>query len=220
MGLVYKTARALGKSLFDKELGKPIGQLIVICGRNKTLSSSLQALEWKIPVKVLCTTCYFNYFLKDSNRFICIAGYSKNNCVVLFSAYMLSPVSSFSFWVIRAWFSTRYLWKKRGKVIPLRKLKLGANTKHLEKWTIVWSWGGKGTLISFSVVLLQIRNCISICMSLWNGTIILALFCCCVNSHIFCRNPGALLNHIRVFFIKIILMAFTSPNATLFLFPN
>jgi len=52
MGPVKKTARAVGKSLFDKELGKPIGQLIVICGRNKTLSSSLQALEWKIPVKV------------------------------------------------------------------------------------------------------------------------------------------------------------------------
>jgi len=106
-------------------------------------------------------------------------------------------------------------------VIPLRKLKLGVNTKHLEKWTIVWSWGGKSTLICFSVVLLQIRNCISICMSLWNGTIILALFCCCVNSHIFCRNPGALLNHIRVeakrsFFIKTILMAFTLLNATLF----
>jgi 1,2-diacylglycerol 3-beta-galactosyltransferase len=42
-GPVKKTARALGKSLFDKEL-------IVICGRNKTLSSSLQALKWKIPV--------------------------------------------------------------------------------------------------------------------------------------------------------------------------
>ncbi|PWZ21355.1 putative monogalactosyldiacylglycerol synthase 3, chloroplastic [Zea mays] len=52
MGPVKKTARALGESLFDKELGKPIGQLIVICGRNKTLSSSLQAVEWKIPVKV------------------------------------------------------------------------------------------------------------------------------------------------------------------------
>ncbi|GJM87158.1 hypothetical protein PR202_ga03084 [Eleusine coracana subsp. coracana] len=52
MGPVKKTARALGESLFDKELGKPIGQLIVICGRNKTLSSSLQALEWKIPVKI------------------------------------------------------------------------------------------------------------------------------------------------------------------------
>jgi 1,2-diacylglycerol 3-beta-galactosyltransferase len=52
MGPVKKTAKALGESLFDKELGKPIGQLIVICGRNKTLSSSLQALEWKIPVKV------------------------------------------------------------------------------------------------------------------------------------------------------------------------
>ena len=30
MGLVKKTARALEKSLFDTELGKPIGQLIVI----------------------------------------------------------------------------------------------------------------------------------------------------------------------------------------------
>jgi 1,2-diacylglycerol 3-beta-galactosyltransferase len=52
MGPVKKTAKALGESLFDKEQGKPIGQLIVICGRNKTLSSSLQALEWKIPVKI------------------------------------------------------------------------------------------------------------------------------------------------------------------------
>ncbi|KAF8689935.1 hypothetical protein HU200_041570 [Digitaria exilis] len=52
MGPVKKTARALGESLFDKEHGKPIGQLIVICGRNKTLSSSLQALEWKVPVKI------------------------------------------------------------------------------------------------------------------------------------------------------------------------
>ncbi|KAG8060613.1 hypothetical protein GUJ93_ZPchr0002g25645 [Zizania palustris] len=52
MGPVKKTAKALGESLFDQELGKPIGQLIVICGRNKTLSSSLQALKWKIPVNV------------------------------------------------------------------------------------------------------------------------------------------------------------------------
>jgi len=40
-----KTVKALRESLFEKELGKPIGQLIVICGWNKTLSSSLQALE-------------------------------------------------------------------------------------------------------------------------------------------------------------------------------
>ena len=190
------------------------------------LSSSLQALEWKIPVKVLCTTCCFNYFLKDSNRYICRARYSKNNYVVLFRAYRLSPVSSFSFWVIRVWFSPKHLCKKRGKVIPLRKLKLGANTKHLEKWTIVWSWGGKGTLISFSVVLLQIRTCISICMSLWNGTIILALFCCSVNNHIFLLKSRSTAQSYKsrsiqeFFFIKTILMAFTSLNATLFLFPN
>ncbi|KAE8801790.1 putative monogalactosyldiacylglycerol synthase 3, chloroplastic [Hordeum vulgare] len=52
MGPVKKTAKALGDVLFDKELGKPIGQLVVICGRNKTLSSSLQALEWKMPIKI------------------------------------------------------------------------------------------------------------------------------------------------------------------------
>lgn len=52
MGPVKKTATALGKSLFDEELGKPIGQLIIICGRNKSLASSLEAIEWKIPVKI------------------------------------------------------------------------------------------------------------------------------------------------------------------------
>ena len=62
MGPVKKTAKALGESLFDKEQGKPIGQLIVICGRNKTLSSSLQALEWKIPVKVYLRASFYSSF--------------------------------------------------------------------------------------------------------------------------------------------------------------
>lgn len=52
MGPVQKTALALGRSLFNEELGKPIGQLVVICGRNKSLVSSLESCEWKIPVKV------------------------------------------------------------------------------------------------------------------------------------------------------------------------
>lgn len=52
MGPVKKTANALGESLFNQELGKPIGQLIIICGRNKSLMSSLESEEWKIPVKV------------------------------------------------------------------------------------------------------------------------------------------------------------------------
>ncbi|XP_021741816.1 monogalactosyldiacylglycerol synthase 2, chloroplastic-like [Chenopodium quinoa] len=52
MGPVQKTAKALGESLFDKQLGKPIGQLIIICGRNRSLASTLESLEWKIPVKV------------------------------------------------------------------------------------------------------------------------------------------------------------------------
>ncbi|KAH0459507.1 hypothetical protein IEQ34_012321 [Dendrobium chrysotoxum] len=52
MGPVKKTAKALGESLYDASEGKSIGQLVVICGRNKTLSSTLQSLQWKIPVKI------------------------------------------------------------------------------------------------------------------------------------------------------------------------
>ncbi|XVF48013.1 hypothetical protein PTKIN_Ptkin03bG0156200 [Pterospermum kingtungense] len=52
MGPVKKTAMALGESLYDKDQGKPIGQLIIICGRNKALASTLESGAWKIPVKV------------------------------------------------------------------------------------------------------------------------------------------------------------------------
>ena len=45
MGPVKKTAKALGEALFDKEAEKPIGQLIIICGRNKSLVSTLESLE-------------------------------------------------------------------------------------------------------------------------------------------------------------------------------
>lgn len=52
MGPVKKTARALGEALFDKTLEKPIGQLVIICGRNESLATTLKSLDWKIPVKV------------------------------------------------------------------------------------------------------------------------------------------------------------------------
>ncbi|XP_055822779.1 monogalactosyldiacylglycerol synthase 2, chloroplastic-like isoform X1 [Solanum dulcamara] len=52
MGPVKKTAKALGEALFDKNLGKPIGQMIVICGRNEALASTLRSLEWNIPVQI------------------------------------------------------------------------------------------------------------------------------------------------------------------------
>ncbi|KAK8926663.1 Heparanase-like protein 3 [Platanthera zijinensis] len=52
MGPVKKTAMALGESLYDGSQRKPIGQLIVICGRNQTLRSTLQLIQWKIPVKI------------------------------------------------------------------------------------------------------------------------------------------------------------------------
>lgn len=57
MGPVKKTALALGESLFDEGSGKPIGQLIVICGRNKVLASTLEDIAWKIPVKVITYAC-------------------------------------------------------------------------------------------------------------------------------------------------------------------
>ncbi|KAG6431550.1 hypothetical protein SASPL_109629 [Salvia splendens] len=51
MGPVKETAKALSEALFDTELERPIGQLIIICGRNETLASTLQSLEWKIPIR-------------------------------------------------------------------------------------------------------------------------------------------------------------------------
>ncbi|KAG7583678.1 Glycosyl transferase family 28 C-terminal [Arabidopsis suecica] len=52
MGPVQKTALALGDALYNSRERNPIGQLIVICGRNKVLASALACHEWKIPVKV------------------------------------------------------------------------------------------------------------------------------------------------------------------------
>ncbi|CAE5980149.1 unnamed protein product [Arabidopsis arenosa] len=52
MGPVQKTALALGDALYNSKERNPIGQLIVICGRNKVLASALASHEWKIPVKV------------------------------------------------------------------------------------------------------------------------------------------------------------------------
>ncbi|KAF9601692.1 hypothetical protein IFM89_022112 [Coptis chinensis] len=49
MGPVKKTAKALGDALFDESIGRPIGQVVVICGRNKSLSSiliTLYMLQW------------------------------------------------------------------------------------------------------------------------------------------------------------------------------
>ena len=53
MGPIEATARALGDSLYDENLGSPIGQILVICGRNKKLANKLNAINWKIPVQVL-----------------------------------------------------------------------------------------------------------------------------------------------------------------------
>ncbi|XP_010246588.1 PREDICTED: monogalactosyldiacylglycerol synthase, chloroplastic-like [Nelumbo nucifera] len=52
MGPIEATARALGNALYDKNLGEPIGQILVICGRNKKLANRLCSINWKIPVQV------------------------------------------------------------------------------------------------------------------------------------------------------------------------
>ncbi|CAL9197045.1 unnamed protein product [Musa hybrid cultivar] len=52
MGPIEATARALGDTLFNENLGEPLGQILVICGRNKKLANRLQSIDWKIPVQV------------------------------------------------------------------------------------------------------------------------------------------------------------------------
>jgi 1,2-diacylglycerol 3-beta-galactosyltransferase len=57
MGPVEETARALGEELYDHRRQEPVGQIVVICGRNQALFSTLQCLTWKVPVKVPFCIC-------------------------------------------------------------------------------------------------------------------------------------------------------------------
>ncbi|CAN6449890.1 unnamed protein product [Victoria cruziana] len=52
MGPVEETARALEEALCDESIGNPIGQVVIICGRNQTLASKLKSIDWEVPVKV------------------------------------------------------------------------------------------------------------------------------------------------------------------------
>ena len=58
MGPIEATARALGDMLYDKSLGAPIGQILVICGRNKKLADKLASINWKVPVQVLMPSVF------------------------------------------------------------------------------------------------------------------------------------------------------------------
>ncbi|CAI0438575.1 unnamed protein product [Linum tenue] len=51
MGPIEATAKALGDSLYDENLREPIGQVLVICGRNEKLVNRLASIDWKIPVQ-------------------------------------------------------------------------------------------------------------------------------------------------------------------------
>uniref|UniRef100_A0A453HK07 monogalactosyldiacylglycerol synthase n=1 Tax=Aegilops tauschii subsp. strangulata TaxID=200361 RepID=A0A453HK07_AEGTS len=53
MGPVEETAKALGHELYDHRRRRPAGQVVVICGRNQALRSTLLSLPWKVPVKVM-----------------------------------------------------------------------------------------------------------------------------------------------------------------------
>ncbi|GJN33962.1 hypothetical protein PR202_gb22593 [Eleusine coracana subsp. coracana] len=52
MGPIEATAKALSDSLYDESSGEPIGQILIICGRNKKLVNRLQSINWKVPVQV------------------------------------------------------------------------------------------------------------------------------------------------------------------------
>ena len=53
MGPVEKTARALAKVLAPAaNMGAPVGQLVVVCGRNRKLLSKLEAMGWPMPTLV------------------------------------------------------------------------------------------------------------------------------------------------------------------------
>lgn len=67
MGPIEATARALGDSLYDENLGEPVGQVLVICGRNKKLASKLLAIDWKIPVQVFESSGHI-YRLPQSSK--------------------------------------------------------------------------------------------------------------------------------------------------------
>lgn len=54
MGPVEETARALSDELYDRRRRRPVGQIVVICGRNQVLRSTLQSSRWNVPVKVPC----------------------------------------------------------------------------------------------------------------------------------------------------------------------
>jgi 1,2-diacylglycerol 3-beta-galactosyltransferase len=36
-----------------KKTEKPVGQIVIICDQNKNLVASMEAIEWKIPLKVI-----------------------------------------------------------------------------------------------------------------------------------------------------------------------
>lgn len=55
MGPIEATARALGDALYDETIGEPIGQVLIICGRNKKLFNRLTSVQWKVPVQVFVT---------------------------------------------------------------------------------------------------------------------------------------------------------------------
>jgi len=71
MGPIEATARALADALYDENLGEAVGQVLIICGRNKKLQSKLSSLDWKIPVQVLYI-CHSSYQIHNLRRLMLV----------------------------------------------------------------------------------------------------------------------------------------------------
>ena len=50
VGAIFAIARAVSNALSDGDV--PIGQLVVVCGRNRALYTQLRAEDWSVPTKV------------------------------------------------------------------------------------------------------------------------------------------------------------------------
>ncbi|XP_034599182.1 probable monogalactosyldiacylglycerol synthase 2, chloroplastic isoform X1 [Setaria viridis] len=74
IGPVEETARALGEELYDYRRRRPMGQIVVICGRNQVLRSTLQSLRWKVPVKLQFG---LGFWLMCEDVFLQIRGFEK-----------------------------------------------------------------------------------------------------------------------------------------------
>ena len=90
MGPVEETARALGEELYEHRRRRRMGQVVVICGRNQALRSTLQSLRWKVPVKVgtmhVCMRMNMPYLEHEDALFRC--AFRMDGYLCIFTVWM------------------------------------------------------------------------------------------------------------------------------------